>query len=281
MKRKSVGIIGALAVALAVINFQTASAITITVTPWSSPNAFGSPSYAGAVANNIYAQTHGLTSYGNPSLPTYYAAAPANMQVKDNIVTGYPSWKSSANPVVDYGADFGSELGNRLLFGVRINGQGTKFSISQLGFNAVSTDPGNSLGFGFGVGSYNYSLDYQGWLYGADGVPGGVDDTFITSGSSSQLVDGLVGRGSGNAWASYLADPGASNQDKLNGILAAISSDSFTFTGEYTIGDTKGSGKVTFNASSSVPDTGSTVNLLGAGIICLIFIRRVKPTVKV
>lgn len=273
MKKKML-VVGALALALAVINPVTSQAVLIEVTPWSSPNVFGSPSYGGAVANNIYAQTHGLTSYGNPALPTYYQAAPANMQVKDNIVTGYPSWKGSANPVGDYGAAFAAELGNRLLFGLKIDGQGTQFSIDQLGFNAISTDPGNTLSFGFAVGSYNYSMDYQGWLYGGDGLPGGGDDTFITSGPANQLVDGLVGRGSGNAWASYLSDPGATSQDKLDGVVSAIYGGEFTFTGTYTLGAARGSGGVTFNGSNNVPDSSSTFASLGLASLGLLGIRR-------
>lgn len=277
MKTQNVCLIGALALALAVINPVNSQAVSITVTPWSAPNAFGSPSYSGAVANNIYAQVNGLSSYGNPALPTYYQAAPANMQVKDNMVTGYPSWRGSADPVGDYGPAYAAELGNRLLFGLVVDGQGSQFSINQMSFAAVSTDPGNTLNFGFGAGSYNYSLDYQGWLYGGDGVPGGGDDSFITSGPSSQLVDGLVGRGSGNAWASYLTDPGATPQDKLDGAIASVSQDPFTFTGTYTIGQDSGSGGVTFNARGSVPDAGSTAPLLLGALGAIGFIRRKLP----
>ena len=43
-----------------------AASIDITVTPWLAPNAFGSPSYAGAVANQIDALYQGLSSNGTP-----------------------------------------------------------------------------------------------------------------------------------------------------------------------------------------------------------------------
>ncbi len=249
---------------------------TITVTPASAPNVFGSPSYPGWVSNANSALLTGATSNGTPGTPTYYQQAPVNMSVSDNIVTGYNSWKGDANPTVTYGAAFGSELGNRLLFGVLINGNGTQFSISQLSFNAVSTDPTSSLSFGFGAGSYNYSNDYWGILYGPNGVLGGGDDIYITGGPNTQLVDAIVGRGSGNAWASYLTDPGVTNQDKLNGVIASIGTEPFSFTGTYSLGAVTGSATVYFNSQStnSVPDQGSTIALLGAALISVFYVRR-------
>ena len=157
----------------------SANAVEIAVTPWLAPNVFGSPSYTGAVANQEYALLNGLSSYGAAG-PTQYNAN-SNVTAAEAIVTGFNSWMGIANPASPYQ----SELGNRMLFGVLINGQGTPFSISQLSFSATSTD-GNGLAFGFGAGSYNYSLDYQGILFGADGLLGGGDDTFVTSGPRVQ-----------------------------------------------------------------------------------------------
>lgn len=265
MKTTNLFLVGAMACAVAL---QT-HAVTIQVTPWSAPNAFGSPSFAGAVDNAIYAQRHGLTSYGDPSSPTYYQAAPTQMQLKDNIVTGYPSWKGDADPVGSYGPAYGAELGNRLHFGVLVlAGIGSKVEIGLLGFSATSTD-GGTLNFGFGVGSYNYSAQYVGWNFGGDNTPNTGDDTFITGGPNNQQVDAIVGRGSGNAWASYLTDPGATPQDKLDGVVASIQQTPFDFTGTYTYGDASGSATVRFNA----PDGGSNMMLL-AGACGALFLGR-------
>lgn len=264
------------AVAAAALSTQ---AVTISVIPASAPNSFGSPSYAAWEANAISALHSGSATAGVAGTPTYYSQAPGTMNVSDNIVTGFPSWKSQADPATVFGPGFASELGNRLLFGLKIDGQGTQFSISQLSFVGDSTDPDDSLDFAFGQGSYNYGSGYVGVLFGADQAWGGGDDIFITSGPSTQLVDGLIGRGSGNAWAVYDTDTGATRQDKINNALANPDfANEFFFTGTYTLslqsGDVTGSASVKFNG---VPDAGASALLiaLSAGALGL-FQRRNK-----
>ena len=195
------------------------------------------------------------------------------MTAAEAIVTGFNSWMGIANPASPYQ----SELGNRMLFGVLINGQGTPFSISQLSFSATSTD-GNGLAFGFGAGSYNYSLDYQGILFGADGLLGGGDYSFVTSGPNTQLVDGLVGRGSGNSYAAYCSPCTAAEQQAA--IDAAAAAVAFQFTGTYLLGETTGSG--TFNVSA-VPESSTwAMMILGfAGVGCLIYRRRNQAALTV
>ena len=82
-----------------------------------------------------------------------------------------------------------------------------------------------------------------------DHALGGGDDTFITGGLNTQLVDGLVGRGSGNSYAAYCPD--CTVAEKQAAIDAAAAGGSFQFTGTYTLGDSTGSG--TFNVSA-VPE---------------------------
>ena len=120
------------------------------------------------------------------------------ISVTNNIVTGFPSWNGLADPGDVFGANFSQELGNRLQFGIDIKGGTNLISISQLSFSAHSTDPSNTLDFAFAQGSYNYSASYVGIIYG----PGGTN-TYITSGPATQLVNEIVGRGSGNAWDTY------------------------------------------------------------------------------
>jgi len=239
-----------------------AAAPVIEVTPWSAPNGYGSPSFPGAVANEIYALEHGLPAYGDPSSPTYFQTAPANLSISDNMVTGYASWKGDANPGTTFGPAFAGEYGNRLHFGLLVLGNGNQISISQLGFTMDSNDPDNSLDWTYATGVYQYSQDYQGWKFGDDGLPNTADDVFITAGSNTQMVDAIVGRGSGNAWDNYLTDPGATPQDKLNNAIAGVYQGPFQFTGTYTLqwGNSQqvatGSGSVTFNAESPVPEAG-------------------------
>lgn len=244
-----------------------AHATTITVTPWLAPNVFGSPSYAAAVANQEHALLNGLSSYGAAG-PTQYNAN-SNVTAAEAIVTGFNSWMGVVNPASPYQ----NELGNRMLFGVLINGDGAKFSISQLSFSATSTD-GNGLGFAFGAGSYNYSLDYQGILFGANGVLGGGDDTFVTSGSNTQLIDALVGRGSGNSYAAYCSPCTPAQQQAA--IDAAAAGGPFQFTGTYSLDAATGSG--TFNVSAvPEPSTWAMMALGFAGIGLLAYRRRSKP----
>jgi len=100
-------------------------------------------------------------------------------------------------------------------------------------FSASSSDPGNALGFAFVAGDYDYTPDRVGVDFGGNGVLGGGDDTFYTSGPSSQLVDAIYSRGSGNAFESLSTDPGATDQDRLD--IVASSVGSFTFTGMYSL----------------------------------------------
>jgi hypothetical protein len=246
----------------------------IRVTPASAPNAFGSPSYGGWVTNAINAQIDGLSTAGIAGTPTYYEIAPAVMELSQNIVTGFASWKGQADPGTVFGPGFSSELGNRLHFGVNVIGNGQLISISDLAFSAVSTDPSNSLSFAFGAGSYNYSTQYVGILYGTDGMLGGGDDIYVTGGPNTTQVNQIVGRGSGNAWAVYAGDPGATLQDKIDLAVANLSTTApFDFIGTYSLGSVSNSAKVTFVAN--VPDTTSSASLIAFALAgCIAIVRR-------
>ena len=242
-----------------------ASAIEITVTPWLAPNAFGSPSYASAVQNAISGQLAGSSTAGTSGTPTFYQAQ-SDVTAQESIVTGFASWKGQADPGTVFGPAFANELGNRMSFGVLIDGQGTQFSVSQMSFTASSDDPGNVLGFGFGLGSYNYSQDYQGILYGTDGHLGGGDDTFITSGANTQLVDGFIGRGSGNSLAAYCAGCSLADQQAAINSVAGTFTGTTHFTGTYQLADlATGSGTFTINGGA-VPEPATwAMMLIGFG----------------
>ena len=250
---------------------------TITVTPWSAPNIFGSPSFAGAEQNQYTALRNGTTSAGTPGTPTYYQAITGPISYGNIIATNFNSWKGVANP----GAPFQNELGNRIHYGLSINGNGQQFSISQLTFATDGNGTGDPFDFDFGPG-YSYSPydgtnGYVGILKGLDGIIGTADDVFITSGADTQLVDALIGRGSGMADAVTCGTGpddsglcGAANQSYINNEIAALQGIGFSsLTGTYSLLNragapiATGSGTVRFLAAGAVPEPATWAMMIG------------------
>ena len=157
-----------------------------------------------------------------------------------------------------------------------INGQGTQFSISQLSFNGVGTDPGSALSWSWAAGHYNYGNGYMGVLKGIDGILGTGDDVLVTSGPNTQLVDALFGPGSGNSYDAYCSPCTVAQQQAAIDAAAFGSGGPFTLTGTYTLGDVSGSG--TFNVSAvPEPSTWAMMILGFAGIGFMAYRRKSRP----
>lgn len=262
-----------LAVAIAAASMVPAAAAAhpvITVVPTLAPNAFGSPSWSGWQANSIAGLLAGATSYGTPGTPTYYETR-SNVTSAEVVVTGFNSWLGKADPGTVFGPAFASELGNRMTFGLRIDGNGTQFSIDQLSFDATSSDPFNALAFSFS-GGYTYNSAYVGLLKGNDGILFTADDIQITGGPSNQLIDGLVGRGSGNSFAAYCSGCSIADQQAQIDGTAAYPGTPFTFTGTYSLGDFSGSG--TFDISAPVPEPATWAMMIGGFALAGAVMRR-------
>jgi hypothetical protein len=246
-----------------------AHAITITVTPTLAPNAFGSPSFGPWATNAFNALYAGQTSAGTPGTPTYFQAQ-SNVTAKDLVVTNFSAWNGQAEP----GGAFAGEGGNRAHFGLSILGDGQQFSISQLSFSSVSTDPGNLLGTGFSfpTGDYDYTSNYVGVQVGLDGLLGTGDDVFITGGLNTQLVDALFSRGSGNSLEGLCAGcTPAQEQAAIDAAAASLGADPFQFTGTYQLRAVTGAllaeGSGTFNVTTGgVPEPSAwALMLMGFG----------------
>ncbi len=263
-----------LAVALgsALLSLPSQAVPVITVTPWLAPNAFGSPSFASAQANAVNGMITGNNGGGvaTGSGPQAFTPQTTTVNSAEVVVTGFNSWHGVTNPGAAFGAAYANELGNRMTFALFINGGGTQFSISQLGFSASSSDAGNLLGFSFVTGSYSYSAGYVGILFGADGQLGGGDDQYITNGPATQLVDALAGRGSGNSLAAYCPDAPAVCDDAAQAAAIADAAAAFgpgttTFTGTYTLSSVTGgelaraSGSFAIATPDTVPEPTSIV----------------------
>ncbi|MFN8219808.1 MAG: Ig-like domain-containing protein [Fimbriimonadales bacterium] len=202
--------------------------VTITVTPVNdltvevygspAPNAFGSSNWGPYRDNAMNSLENGLGDIGDRTVTPDAYQQVTNIPWRDVVVSGFVSWRGVAGTTVPFNAEYG----NRLHFGLRVLGNGTRFSLSQLDFDVSSDDPTNSLGFtGSFDGTDNYSASRKGIDYGADRVKGGVDDTIITSGPATQEVDELIYVGVGNALDATF-EPGLTDQDKLNSVRCFV-----------------------------------------------------------
>jgi hypothetical protein len=254
---------------LIVIASSAKAGITLTLAPSLAPNVLESPSWPTYVTNAQNALQNGLSSSGTPNTPTFYQALANGSTIGANeiVVTDFNSWLGSANPGTVFGSQFANEFGNRLHFGLTaIGSNGTTFSLSQLSFNLTSSDPGNSLGF---AGSFNSSDSYSSTSVGV--IFNGSNETFVTSGPATQLVDALYYVGIGNAYEALSTDPGATNQDRLNNVTTLIPSETVTTT--YTIDGFSGSASVNVSAVPE-PSTLLLMSIAAAVVLGLAWRRR-------
>ncbi len=247
--------------------------IVVSVVPWLAPNAFGSPSWSAAQSNAVTGMMNGGVATG--SGPSAFVPN-SSVTASQVIVTGFPSWMGKVDPGTAFGPAYANELGNRMTFAVSVVGTGETFSISQLAFNATSSDPFNGLGFGFAAGGYNYGPGYVGVLYGIDGKLGGGDDTLITGGLNTQLVNAIFGRGSGNSYAAYCPGCSLADQQAALDAAAAGSGAPFTFTGTYTLDRASGSG--TFQVAAVPEPSTWALMLLGFAGLGVMAYRRRSPS---
>lgn len=229
----------------------------------SAPNFLSSPSWSDYATAAVFSLENGAGNIGDRNTdPTAYEQFSDGMLISSNemIVSNFASWRGQANPP----APFNLERGNRLHFGLHILGDGTmQFNMDQVEYE-ITSDDGNSLGFSGDLSGDNYSTVRVGIDWGADRMKGGGDDTTITSGPGTQLVDEFIYVGVGNAWDAS-TQPGPSDQDKLDQVRQSLFPDyPITVTGIYRLND--GGGNTLATGSTFVvvvPEPGAAVLLAG------------------
>ncbi|OGI22156.1 MAG: hypothetical protein A2808_03995 [Candidatus Moranbacteria bacterium RIFCSPHIGHO2_01_FULL_55_24] len=264
------------------------AAPTIDVAPWLAPNVYGSPSWEQWRDNALEAAFQGDFEHGTPGTP-FFAQANANITPGDITVSGFASRKGKADPGTEFGAAYANELGTRGHFGLRIDGMGDQFSISQLGFGANSDDPTQTLAFYYLPGSYNYNDRYKGVLKGSDGILWTADDTFITGGANNQFVDGLIGVGSGNAYAAYCVGCTIPQQQAALDDVTSWEDFPTKFWGEYYLFDSVNdkalaTGRADFFISSptaAIPEPASWAMMLSGFMVLGASVRRNKRLASV
>jgi hypothetical protein len=261
-------------IALVLFAAAPAKAITVTVDTWLAANGAGSPSFAAAEANAVQGMMNGGVATG--SGPTAFTPI-TNVTPAQAVVTQFRSWMGVVDPGAAFGAAYANESGNRMTFAFSaISDPNHEFSISQVSFTGHSSDPSGLLNFGVAFGGYNYSTGFVGVRYGADGKFGGGDDTFITSGPNTQLVDAVFGRGSGNSLAAVCHGCTLAEQQAAIDAVAADPGFPFSFTGTYTV--VEDSGSATFNiANVPEPSTWAMMVLGFAGMGFMAYRRKSKP----
>jgi PEP-CTERM motif len=261
-------------IALVLFAAAPAKAITVTVDTWLAANGAGSPSFAAAEANAVQGMMNGGVATG--SGPAAFTPI-TNVTPAQAVVTQFRSWMGVVDPGAAFGSAYANESGNRMTFAFSaISDPNHEFSISQVSFTGHSSDPSGLLNFGVAFGGYNYSTGFVGVRYGADGKFGGGDDTFITSGPNTQLVDAVFGRGSGNSLAAVCHGCTLAEQQAAIDAVAADPGFPFSFTGTYTV--VEDSGSATFNiASVPEPSTWAMMILGFAGMGFMAYRRKSKP----
>jgi len=266
---------------------------TATVTTSLGPNPFcaggGDPNctaaVAGYIANAINDLPTGSQTGNFGTDPTAYNIFTAVNPV-DNLVTNYPSWRGTADPV----GTFANQEGSRLFFGLVIVSS-TPFSLSQLSYVVSSTDgpsPGYPTGDAFGVsGAFSslsvYDAAHVGYVTG--------NPTPIESGSATQLINELIYIGVSPAWNG--ADPkytgsdstklsaAISDVDNLNGGANYNIQICYSLTNQFGTGTSFASGACgteTMTPGINSQELGSpepgTSGLLGFGLACMLVISR-------
>lgn len=176
------------------------------VIPAFAPKGPESPSWTGYVVNALAGIQANSDIADRTVTPQAYERVMTVIPPEELIYTDFNSWRGEAAPNV-LPAGFEGEFGNRVHFGLNIIGaNGSQFALHDISWELDSDDDTNYFDQSGDFSTSDYSSTRYGIDYGADGVSGGDDDTVITSGPGSQLVNQLIYVGVGDGF--YASEPG-------------------------------------------------------------------------
>lgn len=241
---------------------------TITVTAAFAPNFSSlSPSVNGWAANTTSALMAGVNTFGAAGPTRYDNITGLTFPTNVNMVTEFNSWMGEAPGM------FPGEFGTRLHFPVKIVAD-AEFTLSDVTVSSFSTDPGNAFADSFDLSFATFGMTRRGVFYGGDGVLGGGDDVVYDAsnpGTNLTLVNELIYVGYGSALDAYDADPGATNQDKINN--QAIPFGAYDFSTTFGVRGTGASATTQVSFTQPVPEP-ATMAALGLGALALLRRRR-------
>lgn len=250
---------------LVAASLAAADPIVVDVRPSSAPNAFGSPSWGGYVANAMSSLQGNLGNIGARSTdPTAYEImSPYGLTPGDIMVTSFNSWRGVAGPLAP---PFGSELGNRLHFGAHIyaTDAATTFTLADVSFFITSPDAALNF-FGDLSGTTLNGTTRVGRNWGPDNTPDTGDDVYYQSGQSdATLLHDLWYVGVGNAyWPGGPGDP-LTGQAALDATSNYISGyPGFVVFGGYSVRSETGYGAGSASVQAT-PEPASALLMMGS-----------------
>jgi len=277
---RKLGLASALLLAFAIMSPVRATVIDVYAS--SAPNAYGSPSFSGWMANS-QCFLQGSCSEGDRSTDPAAFQTQTTFVPGDAMVTSFNSWRGQADPGSIFGPAFASELGNRMHFSLYAMSD-VLFTLGDIAFDISSPDSGSS-GYG-GSGALGYSgtltgttfngTSRVGLYWGADGIAGNGDDVLYNSNEADgTLINELFYVGVGNALWSQVPSDGINEM----AALAAVSDIFYdpsdlisSITGTYTLLGMEGSATVNLSVVPVPP----ALPLFFSGLVGVAAIRRHK-----
>jgi hypothetical protein len=259
----------------------------VTIVPIVSIAPRYSPSITPYNQNALFAIRNGLDSYNSSSDPTRIFEAVTGPIMIDSIY-GPPTpsapefnmWRGVFDPGTALGSAYALQAGNSLSFGFMItHDSGQQVSLGNLAINASS--PG---GISTSAVIVNYTSSFAGLNKGLDGILFTADDVLVSSGSKTQFVDALIGRG-GGAFSITIPEstPGATWLDRVEYARANRGSSPIELTIDYSYIDALAGINVleshsqTLLSVAAVPEPSAYAAIIGAAVLGLALVRRKKP----